>query len=225
MTERRMQLKKGVILFALGILGLASLMPVLPQLVEITGESLPFSVLVLKAMTFAQSSLFLIVSIAIGLMLAPRVNLSSPILDSLIHPGGSFRLPRRFFLSAVSGGILGGLFIVLVYAAMSSHLPDAFLSNAARFQLPVYSRVLYGGFTEEILVRWGLMTVLVWGLCKVFGKKTDQTSPIFYLLAIVLSSLLFGVSHLPVTNLLTDTMLDSVVLPELQSRNPRIHPP
>ena len=55
-------------------------------------------------------------------------------------------------------------------------------------------RFLYDGITEEILMRFGLMTFLVWLVSKII-KKTNDAS---YCAGILISSLLFAVGHFPV---------------------------
>jgi membrane protease YdiL (CAAX protease family) len=59
--------------------------------------------------------------------------------------------------------------------------------------------VLYGGVTEELLLRWGLMTVLVWLTWRFLQRRSGTPQPIYIWLAIVVSALLFGAGHLPAT--------------------------
>jgi membrane protease YdiL (CAAX protease family) len=66
--------------------------------------------------------------------------------------------------------------------------------------------VFYGGITEEILMRWGVMTLTVWLLSKVITGKTGQIQPACFILGIVLSSLLFAAGHLPLVSILTDNI-------------------
>jgi len=63
--------------------------------------------------------------------------------------------------------------------------------------LPLAVRVLYGGITEEVLVRWGLMTVLVWAGWRLLRRNSLQPSYGIIWSAIATSALAFGVFHLP----------------------------
>jgi membrane protease YdiL (CAAX protease family) len=54
---------------------------------------------------------------------------------------------------------------------------------------------VYGGVTEELLLRYGLLTGVVWLL----GRFIDASESAVVWTAIVLTSVAFGVSHLPAT--------------------------
>lgn len=65
------------------------------------------------------------------------------------------------------------------------------------FTVPLIARVLYGGITEELLLRWGLMTVLVWIAWRLLQRRKGTPQIVYIWLAIVVSALLFGAGHLP----------------------------
>jgi membrane protease YdiL (CAAX protease family) len=86
-------------------------------------------------------------------------------------------------------------------------MSDQFVKRAQEFNkfIPHAVRILYGGFTEEILLRWGMMSFLVWLLAAIFERGRENDSPprsIFFVLAILISALLFGLGHLPVASML-----------------------
>ena len=58
--------------------------------------------------------------------------------------------------------------------------------------LTLGARMFYGGVTEEILQRWGLMSVLAWALVKVIGDRD-----VAMWIAITLAALTIGVGQLP----------------------------
>ncbi|WP_225852851.1 hypothetical protein, partial [Haemophilus parainfluenzae] len=70
----------------------------------------------------------------------------------------------------LAGGILAGLLLTLWQWGALALLPPEFVTQAQRLDIAPISRFLYGGITEEILLRWGLMTLLVWGLWRLFGN-------------------------------------------------------
>lgn len=55
------------------------------------------------------------------------------------------------------------------------------------------SRVFYGGFVEEIIFCWGIMSLILWLLQLILG----QLNTISVIIAIGISSLLFALAHLP----------------------------
>ena len=68
--------------------------------------------------------------------------------------------------------------------------------------VPLPTRLLYGGITEEVLLRWGLMTLLVWAGWRLFQKGRDQPRPACFVGAILISSVVFGIGHLPIAFML-----------------------
>jgi membrane protease YdiL (CAAX protease family) len=63
--------------------------------------------------------------------------------------------------------------------------------------------MLYGGIVEELLMRWGVMTLLAWigwRLTSRAGKREPGApSKVVMWTAITLAALLFGAGHLPTT--------------------------
>nr|WP_275939172.1 CPBP family glutamic-type intramembrane protease [Polyangium spumosum] len=57
--------------------------------------------------------------------------------------------------------------------------------------------VLYGGITEELLMRWGLATFLAWILYKIGGKPEEPPAAWMLATAVALAAVLFGAGHLP----------------------------
>ncbi|NEQ74274.1 MAG: CPBP family intramembrane metalloprotease [Okeania sp. SIO2C9] len=79
-------------------------------------------------------------------------------------------------------------------------LPSDFVTKTSEISnnLPFITCILFGGITEELLMRWGLMTFLVWIGWKIFQRGKGKPQGRYFVMAILLSSLLFGVGHLPI---------------------------
>lgn len=56
--------------------------------------------------------------------------------------------------------------------------------------------VFYGGITEEVMMRWGVMSLVLAGLAALFGDASDPKT-LAVALAILLSALIFAAGHLP----------------------------
>src|SRR5699024_12193066 len=56
---------------------------------------------------------------------------------------------------------------------------------------------IYGGFTEEIMLRLFGMTLIVWLLVWITKKEKGNIPNSFYYVAIFLTAILFGLGHLP----------------------------
>jgi membrane protease YdiL (CAAX protease family) len=72
--------------------------------------------------------------------------------------------------------------------------------DTAALQPPAWQGLLasfYGGIAEELLMRLGLMTLLVWVGARL--TRTTVPGPAVVWMAIIVTALLFGAGHLPTT--------------------------
>jgi len=187
------KLKLGLTLFALGFLGALTMLTV--QLPE---GSMPkeFSPIVIKFLTVLQPTIFLAVAVLLGTLLFDKVNLTVPVISSLL------KIERKpiqpIFMQQLKYGVLLGLLagigIVMTEFVFKKLTPHEFEALAGGTELTLWARFLYGGIAEELLLRFGFMTLVVWILFKI-SKKLNN--PIYWI-AIILSTLLFAVGHFPV---------------------------
>ena len=61
-------------------------------------------------------------------------------------------------------------------------------------------------------MRWGLMTLVVWIVWRVFQKRFTEPTRICFVAAILFSSFVFGLGHLPVAVLLLRETTAAIVL-------------
>lgn len=163
----------------------------LPLLIDVSKITVPLQTLQIVAA--AQSGLLVFIAAFIGTIITQRVGLSSPAISALAGGGKLLKVLRPQLVPGFVGGFIGALVIVSFYV----FLPESLRSVQPDKPLPLTVRVLYGGITEEILLRWGLMSLLVWVASKVLQKDQQHPTPGIMYLAIVLSALAFGLSHLP----------------------------
>ncbi len=190
-------LKPSILLFSLGFLGIASIVPLIPQLLALQPEPLPLSVEMIQIISVAQLSVLLLLMIWLGSVFSKKVNLGAPVIFALARPQNAFKELKPQIIPALIGGISGGIFILVFFGMLSSYLPAEFLSAGEKLTPPWYTKMLYGGITEELLMRWGLMSFFVWGAYRLTQKKGSDIRPHNYILAIIVSSLIFGLGHLP----------------------------
>ena len=86
--------------------------------------------------------------------------------------------------------------VIALYSAMTAPL----LTGAATFEAPLLSRLLYGGVTEEIIARWGLMSVLVW-----LSLRLLPHGDLPFVIGIAGAALIFAAGHLPLLFALVST--------------------
>ena len=192
-----------LILFFLGLLGIVSLLlldlsavvALLPSTTDI-----PTITPALKLLSLVQPALILTVAVLIGVALAPKVGLSAPASEALAAGGDTFTALKPQFVPGVIGGLVGGACIVLISLLSRPFLLPATIDRISRFTelMPLPTRILYGGVTEELLLRWGFMSLIVWAAWRVLQKGQNVPGRAYFVGGILLSSLVFGAGHLPV---------------------------
>lgn len=184
--------------FALFLLGLAGVLSMLT--VTIPLEGLPkeiterFSPEVINLLVLINPAILLLISIAIGTALYEKVKLSVPTISKLLgidKEGVSFKEQLQF---GIALGTITGIGLILIGLIFQSSLPKEFVALGEKIKLTALARLLYGGFTEEILMRFGFMTLVTW-ILSLFMKELSSK---LYWTGILLASLLFAVGHFPV---------------------------
>jgi hypothetical protein len=168
-TTRYPFLKSFLAIVLAGVLGVLALIPVtIPQLTFIIAANpaladLPDAVILLAAL--ANALLLLIVAALVGSLIAPRVSLRSLIAEKASF--GKKVLPelRSSLLLAFSGGLVLAV-VIAVFDQLFLPLMGEEMQAATGFEVhplvQLAMGMLYGGITEEILLRWGVMSLLVW---------------------------------------------------------------
>jgi hypothetical protein len=191
-------------LFLLGLLGIASLpltvVPTVRRLAEAPASpELPLAVLVAAALV--QPTLLLAISAAVGAWLAPRVGFVSLVAERA--DTGVSIWPRLAAVAplAASAGLAVGLVIVAFDRLWRPFLPRTFIDTAAEQAAgnlaPLVTGMLYGGVTEEIMLRWGALTFFAWAGWALFGRGGARPGRGVLWGATLTAALLFGVLHLP----------------------------
>lgn len=208
-----------LILFGAGFTGVLSFLLIdlsaLVALVPLSpGSERPTITPALKILSLIQPSVLVAVAVLIGVVLAPRVGLSAPFAESLAaeHPALPALKPQ--FIPGVVGALVGGLAVLLTAAVLKPYLTSETLELLGKFGrlMPIPTRLLYGGITEEVLMRWGLMTFFAWAVWRLFQKRFDKPARACFITAIPLSAFIFGLGHLPVAIALLRPITAAIVL-------------
>lgn len=163
----------------------------LPLLVDT--NNLPVPLETLQIVTAAQSVVLILFAAAIGSLLSFKVGLRAPAISAILTRGNVYDALRPQLLPGVIGGVIGALVILGFYA----FAPADLAAIQSKSSIPLVARVLYGGISEEVLVRWGLMTFFVWGGWRLLQRGNGVPSANVIWIAIWISALLFGISHVP----------------------------
>lgn len=195
--------KRWIPLFALGSVGVVSVVPVVAPMITEQLQKLPSAPALptpaIIALSMIQPIVLLGISVASGVALAPRLGFRSHIAEQVTTKTPALPAVRSQAPLAVAAGVATGLTIAGLDQLIRPWMPEALTSvGQAPFQLKaLLAGMLYGGITEELLMRWGLMTLLAWLGWKVFQRKELPVHPMVVWAAIGASALLFGIGHLP----------------------------
>jgi membrane protease YdiL (CAAX protease family) len=212
-------------LFLLGLLGIATLPLVLVPMIRARGlpegiPDLPLPALV--ALSMINPVLYLAGLTAVGARLSPKLA-----LRSLIATPSSTGTPlwpqlRAAAPTAIGIGLALSAITLLLDATFQPFLSPEWRGAAAEMPEPgglgaLVSGLLYGGITEEIMLRWGALSFFAWAAWRLFQGGKGVPSPVAMWSAIVLAALLFGVAHLPAAAALAP--LDSILVLRVISLN------
>lgn len=204
--ERNLNRRLFFLTWCAGLPGVAAMawlgVPVLLQ-----HQRLPVPMWAVALASGVQSALLLALAAFSGAALAGKVGLRAPAMGELASGRAPWRALRPQWLPGLAGGVLAG---VLLWGLIAT-APDA-AAPVHSASLPLAVRLLYGGVTEEVLLRWGLMSLLVWALWRVVQRGAGTAASGLVWAAIALSALVFGLAHLPAAAGLAGPLAWPVVL-------------
>lgn len=152
------------------------------------------SVELLAVVSMIQSVMYAAFCGFVGYLLADRTGLVK-----------AFRLRKEFFIKTLCAALICGVLFSLDYWIFGKAIPPVAASYESG--LLVHSvdnwlaSVFYGGIVEELMLRWFLMSFVVWVLWKLIYKKAakEEIPQRIFWMANILCALLFAAGHLPAT--------------------------
>lgn len=189
--------RRCAILTGAALVAVASLMAT--PFEQLRPPGFPVGDMAFRAISLINPAILTLAGVALGCWLAPKVGLDAPLVDALARRERVGPVLRRQMGPAFVVGLAVAL-VLLVYGWLSR---DWFAGAAAAesFQPPLVTKLLYGGIGEELLTRWGLMTLFVWIAWKVAGSGAPVPRWCHWAGA-ALAALLFAVGHLPILYML-----------------------
>lgn len=195
-------------LYPLGLLGLLALAPSLvPTLSSLLARNPapapPLGLLI--TLTLVQSAVQLGVIVGLGTLASSVLHTRSLLVDRTLHGQPWWPALRPQLPLALLGTVPVVLAVIVLDRAFHPYLGASWHEAVQNQPVTVTSRVaalLYGGITEELLLRWGVMSMLAWGLWRTLQRRAAQPASWVFWTAITLAALLFGLGHLPAVALL-----------------------
>jgi len=216
------------VFFILWIASLLGTIVVLPYVLELQAGALeqldlPIPLPVLIAAQVLQSGLLFGIVIFLGMLLAKRIGLGTPILDSVTRGQPASHTVRAFLPISIGLGVLVAVLIIGLDLHVFQPMLIRELGEKANILVQTaqpaawkgFLASFYGGIAEEILLRLFAMSLLAW--LGSFINKTSEGKPtntIFWI-ANILAAVLFGIGHLPAASLilpLTTLVIVRIVL-------------
>ncbi|MBM7573678.1 CPBP family intramembrane glutamic endopeptidase [Aquibacillus albus] len=151
----------------------------------------------------------------VGIFLSSKAGLRWDWIRSVFEKAEKPRWDYKYLWISIGWGFISAVVIsVLISFVFAPNIPS-FLEVNQTVDIPWWvglTTIFQGGISEELIMRFGLMTLLVWILSKVFMRKKSVISPWIYWIAIVGTSLVFGIGHLPLAQLVYGELTLWVVL-------------
>jgi membrane protease YdiL (CAAX protease family) len=172
-------------LLAAGGLGVAGVPLILVPIIEASIGAGPG-----PALSLIQPALLVAVGAALGAVFAPRLGFASHLAG--LNVRGPLRSELPF---AIGSGLAAGIAI-----AVADHFAFATDYSGAAPRSIVGDLVfgaLYGGLAEEVMMRWGLMSLVARIGARLFDRSLDAPSPRVAIASIVVVTLIFAAGHLP----------------------------
>lgn len=192
---KRENLLIGVILFTLGLIGVTSLLTMdfpIPEEAKLL-LSKQFSPTQIKLLLIVNPLIMLIISVITGSILYKSVKLKVPIITNFINRSSKTKI-TPVIKYGIIGGVISGVLLGLTSLLFQPYLPIEFIEVIKNIKPSIAVRFLYGGITEEILIRFGLMTFIVWLINIIFKRLSSKA----YWTAIIISSIIFALGHFPI---------------------------
>jgi len=197
--------------FLLLALSLISVACVFPYIVSIQEELLKTIGQPIELIFFAQlvqSLILFSIVIFLGLFFTKKINFQLPLFEAILEKRDYKKILKDILGKSV---LIGAATAITIYFLdIIFTLLGATISTHQNYA-PIWQKLLaaiYGGATEEILMRLFLMTFFIWLSTKIF--KTNQPTKVAIMVSIVLAAIIFGLGHLPITASLTD--LNSLII-------------
>jgi hypothetical protein len=133
-----------------------------------------------------QPAILVIGATFLGHKFAPRVGPDAPLLRAVVSGDPLKPVLIRQMGPAMAGAAISGA-ILICYSAVAISPP---------FELPLITKLLYGGIAEELMARWGVMSFGVWLVFRLHKSKAEPQAYHFWIGNIVAAGL-FAAGHLP----------------------------
>ena len=197
----------GALLWLLGMPGVVAVVWALVPPMAANQALLPLPLWAMVLLSGLQTAVLLALCVAAGVWLAPKVGLRAP---AVAYCAAGEPIGPALRAQAVPGA-LGGVAGAAWLWALSLMAPAALQPSDPGSAVPLVVKLLYGGITEELLVRWGVMTLVLWAGWRVLQRGQGRPANALVAAAVLSSAMLFALGHLPAAQAMAGELTAPVV--------------
>jgi len=202
--------KEFFILFGISLLGILCILPYISNFQRQIFLKINIPLVLILFFQFIQSAFIFGPITWFGIKLSKKVNLGALLLESIIR-GETWNNIRKRFYNILKTSILIGVItsmVIIFFDSIFNKLLPSTLNDSVNVNPAIWQRFLasfYGAINEEIFSRLFLMSLILWILMKI--RKRAEIISIEIWIAIIISSIMFGIGHLPLaSNLISITL-------------------
>jgi hypothetical protein len=197
----------GLALWLLGMPGVVAVVWSLVPPLAAHASLLPLPLWAMVLLSGLQTAVLLAVAVAVGVVLAPRIGLQAPAVAAWLARKPVGPALRSQALPGVLGGAMGAAWLYLLARIQ----PEALTSVDPSASVGLAVKLLSGGITEELRVRWGAMTLCLWLAWRLLQHGRGAPGRAALTTSVILSAALFAVGHLPAAQVLAGLLMWDVV--------------
>lgn len=174
-------------------------MALMPGVLENVAEQAGVPLQTIIIAQIVQGSILSLVLTLIGLSVSKRIGLKAYMIDALFHKTSiPFDVRASIKIAIISGLACGLLIKLLENIVFIPLIPEL---SALDQVMPVWWKgllaSLYGGITEEVMMRLFLLSVLAIIIRLLSRDKSSKLPTAVFWIANILAAILFGIGHLP----------------------------
>lgn len=191
---------------ALGLIGVLFVaLSADPSVIAATPGMADMSITALRVTAAIQPAALLLIATALGVHVAHQVGFRSWLTEVL--RGEETRFPSPILPVLV--GLVLGILVAIGDTAFFRMIEGAWPAPAEQSLLERLMALTYGGISEELIMRYGLLSFFVWIGVKATGQ--ERPGPVLVWTMILIVALLFGAGHLPVMAQMGDLTLPIIL--------------
>lgn len=153
-------------------------------------------------------SMLTAMSVLVGLRLGQSACLGAPLLTAWMTGKSPWRAIRFLSLPGIAGGVVGAAWLVTLAVVW----PESLSVVDPVYGMELLPKLLYGAVTEELLLRFGGLSLVMWVLWRLFGRTTQRPSWRLGCWAVGITAVVLGTVPIAMAWSLVGTMPHAVVL-------------